>query len=84
MKYIYWNSFNKKYSLINNIALEDTIKSKFGKIIRNSYHSYIKDAIDEQSNYYNQIFIKIWIILLIIIIQNLLIKHVYQIIHKVL
>jgi hypothetical protein len=47
MKHIYWNSFNKKYSLINNISVEDTTKSKFGKIISNSDLSGIKDTIDE-------------------------------------
>jgi len=44
---------NNNYYQISDVAIEDTIKNKFGKIIRNSDLTKIKQVIDEQINYFN-------------------------------
>tara|TARA_B110000977_G_C11063667_1_gene486954 strand:- start:1291 stop:2400 length:1110 start_codon:yes stop_codon:yes gene_type:complete len=45
---------NKNYSQVSNIAIEDVIKNKFGKIIGNPDLTKIRHVIDEQRNYFNR------------------------------
>jgi CDP-glycerol glycerophosphotransferase (TagB/SpsB family) len=45
---------NKDYLLISDVTIEDIVKSKFGKIIRNSDLSKIREVIGEQSNHFNK------------------------------
>ena len=44
---------NKNYSQISDIAIEDVIKNKFGKIIGNSDLIKIRQVIDVHRNYFN-------------------------------
>jgi YidC/Oxa1 family membrane protein insertase len=49
---------NRDYILISDITIEDIIKDKFGKIIKNSDLLRIKSAIGEHSKYFNHTLVK--------------------------
>jgi YidC/Oxa1 family membrane protein insertase len=49
---------NSDHNIISHITIEDIVKNKFGKIIKSSDLSIIKQVISEQSNHFNNTLFK--------------------------